>query len=321
MWIMTSETPTKNIFDYYTKDENNFTKALINVMETAFYKKDKIVITAFLTLLKPSLSYSNDLEFRLLKGMDGGTYDAAIFSEKKNYYLAIETKIKEKSLKIKQLQRHCKNLKQQDNYKTKLLITITPDLEKGNFIRDIGSIKCESKHLSWKKIFEKLNEVRKEPISETTTFLIDQFNGFLDNELLNTNFAGGIVKAIPAYFPEDYENELFNDKTFWNMNRLYLGLEGGDKVMVIYKSESREIIGEAIIESIEENDDQQAWGQYRYLISKTVKYPKPVPRNKIEKKIKYLGDFFSGRPSFSYITKDELAIIRKEAGYRSDYKR
>lgn len=316
---MTSEAPTKNIFDYYTKKENNFTKALINVMENAFYKDDKTVITAFLNLLKPSLAYSNDMEFRLLSGMDGGTYDAAIFSEKKNYYLAMETKIKEKSLDIWQLRKHSRDLEyNQKEFKTKMLITITPDLEKGSFIKNLSSIKCNSRHLSWKKIFETFNEIRKAPISETTAFLIDEFNNYLDNELLNTNSAGGIIKAVQTYFPEYYEKGLFNGtEKFWDMNRLYSGMEGKDKVMVIYKSASQEIIGEVTIENIEENEDIEAWGRYNYRIANPVKYKKPVHRNKVEKMFKG-SKFFSERSSFRYITKDELKKIRNEAGYPID---
>lgn len=67
--------------------------------KNAFKNEGKNVISAFLNLLKPSLTYSADMEFKLLKGMDGGTYDAAILSENKGY-LAIETKIREHIVNI-----------------------------------------------------------------------------------------------------------------------------------------------------------------------------------------------------------------------------
>lgn len=313
---MESITPTKNIFDYYSKKENNFTKALINVMENAFKNEDKNIISAFLNLLKPSLTYSADMEFKLLKGMDGGTYDAAILSENKGYYLAIETKIREQSLKSQQLRKHCKDLSHNHNYfKIKLLVTITPDLEKGNYIKKLNSIKCNSRHINWKKIFDVFNEVNKQNVSQITSFLIYEFNSYLDNKLLKTNSAGGIIKAIKKYFPKDYEKGLYKGtKKSWYMNRLYWGIEGKDKIMVIYKSETKEIIGEATIEDIEENE-YNGWGKYKYIISNAVRYPKAVPKKSLEKKIKDLNKFLSGRPNFRYISKDELKIIRNEAGY------
>lgn len=133
---------------------------------------------------------------------------------------------------------------------------------------------------------------------------------------MNTNSAGGIIKAVRDYFPEDYEKGLFKGtERSWDMNRLYSGMEGKDKVMVIYKSASQEIIGEATIENIEESEDLEAWGRYNYIISKAVKYPKPVPKNRLERKIKDLNKFLGGRSNFCYITKDDLRIIRNEAGY------
>ena len=316
---MVSEKPTKNLFDYYEQKENNFTKALINTLENAFDNDDKIVISTFLSLLKSELTYSSDMEFRLLSGMEGGTYDAAISSEKKSYYLAIETKIKEGALDIEQLRRHCKDLEHKD-FKIKLLLTITPDLENGR-IEELSSIKCDNYHLNWKKIYESFNDVRNQETSEVTSFLINQFNDFLDTQLLNTNIAGGITKATPEGWNEELEEDWRNGtEEFYQMNGYFLRLIG--KVMVIYKTETKEIIGEARIESIEKNEDPDTfgdWGNYNYFFSKTgVRYPKSVQRNKIEKKVENLQNFFSGRTNFQYITNDDLRIIRNEAGYQSD---
>lgn len=119
----------------------------------------------------------------------------------------------------------------------------------------------------------------------------------------------GIFKCS-KYCSAEYIKELFEwENNYWFSDAYREHI----KTMVVYTSyrdATKEIVGELTVENIEKIDED--W-KYKYNISERMRYPRPIPKDTIEKILNRNMDFTG---PMCYINRDERDRIRKAGGFR-----
>jgi hypothetical protein len=317
---------TVNIFTHYKQEENQFTNALIALLEVSrFDSHHPQLLASFLEHLLCLQPREEVHCFRVLRDIDG-TADAELCS--RDCCIRIETKIRSGNLRHEQLQDHVKRLVNSPATE-KVLVLLTPDDTNSDYIGQFLSSKHVEKfcstakhhrvvHLEWRRVYDYLKHFADKRQTTVLTQIVRQFLDQIHYCVLEEDFAGIVQKVafdeVSGVNNATYLEEMeAGEWDHWNTPRKYEKLDGTGRKLLFYDKHRQAITAEVEIRKVAETNNEADYPWTNYFVPDTLcVYRTPIPLAHIET-VPGFENFASGRSANWNVTREQYRQLTAKA--------
>lgn len=257
---------TVNIFSSYSQKENHFTNGLISILRLGNIQ-DSNFANDFLNHLIGIDTPDDYKYFQVLEGYENkSTVDAILIGKFSS--IQFETKIVSATLTDDQINRHLKAFAN-DNNERKVLVLLTPDDSKSNYVRKFIQINDKIiQHLEWKNVYDYL----KRYISDkggVFKSIIEQYLDLIRDSIFEQDIVGIISKVAFGDKSEVYHEKYIEEMrsgawSQWNTPREYKNLDGTGRKLLLYDKYLKAITVEVEIEKVKQTNEERdyPWSNY-----------------------------------------------------------
>jgi len=255
-------------------------KSLGNIQDPNF-------VNDFLKCL-PGLDTPDDYKyFQVLEGYETkSTADAKLIGKFSS--IQFETKIVSATLRDDQINRHLEVFAN-DNHKRQVLVLLTPDDSKSNYVHKFLQINDKIiRHLEWKKVFDDLKRYISDK-SGVFKSIIEQYLDLIRDSIFEQDIVGIISKVAfgdkSEVYPEKYIEEMRRGLwSRWNTPREYKNLDGTGRKLLLYDKNLKAITVKVEIEKVKQTNEERDYPWSNYFAPGTLEImEKPIKIDYIQR--------------------------------------
>jgi hypothetical protein len=299
-----------NVFKTYGQEENNFTNGLFSLLRISVHERPRFIASFLNDLLHLSPEGGIDSVFRVrvLRGIEFA--DAELRC--KNRCLRFETKIVSGALTHGEIRRRLRELKGCPG-RLKRVVLLTPDDGKSQYIKHfLSKYRPNLLHLGWKSVYDYLERFVRNGKSTVFSELVKQLVEQIRECVFKHDIAGVITKIAFGDYSEVYSDEYLGEMrrwewTRWHTPRLYRGLDGTGRKLLLYDRERQGITAEVEIKKVERIPWARAFPWANVFAGKPKVFRQPIPLEQIRSipGFEHFGKYRKDRTAYRNITREQ----------------